>query len=212
VKTTLAALPLLLAASLASASPTYVGFDTGPKGWLNVYTTTVQGVQVDAIGGTLYRWSDCYVDTLHCDRGFGLWDGGLWNEALPELNRGEWLRLTAPIGWQVTAVWFSSVNDPGAVQVYGGIYPAGAHTLFTAADTDDAHIGRLVVKPTSQAWVTTSSEGFYFNVMGVEIDQPPTVDPQCTGDCGTTVPEPASLLLLGAGLLAFGRQRIRWER
>lgn len=194
--TRLLVLPFLLTASVASASP-MIDFSVGPTGPLGTSTTTIGGVKVDAFGGQLFRWRGEYC-CEHFDAGLGiLGPHEQINPAEPEINPGEWMRLTLPEGYRWLAIHFTSVNNHARGVIYEGVYPTGPGTYFSAADADANHFLKLGVSDPYAPYLWMGAVGSpidnYWVTWGVDIK--PGTPP--------AVPEPASLALLGTGLLGL---------
>lgn len=204
---TFAILPLvLLAASGPASAGPLVDFSTGPLGALGTYTVEVDGVEVNAIGGELFRWNGDHC-CEHTDRGLGiLGPGQAVNPAEPELDAGEFLRIRKPWDARWSGVWFTSVNGDASAAVYAGIYAVGPSLVVSALTAGPDGVFYLpITGPAADAyalWVVPRSG--YMVAWGVDLERAPEVP--------ATVPEPATLTLLGLGCGAFATWRRRASR
>lgn len=180
--------------TLASANIVTVDFSFGTLGDLGTNDVTVQGVRVQAVGGNLFRWRGEYC-CFHLDLGLGVFGRNeIINAAQPELNPGEFFRLTKPDGYRWRSIGFSSVNNGAAGRLYESIYPAGPTHLFDTSLADSNYLLSLtIINPnTPFLWVTAygnvGTNFFLLNNVVLEAE----------------VTEPTSLLLLGTGLIGLG--------
>jgi hypothetical protein len=195
---------------ILGTSPTFAGpmidFSNGYHGDLGTFTTTVDGVQVDAVGGNLYRWQTTAFN--HVDAGFGILSPeDQINAAEPEIDKvgtHEFMRLS---GRSMTGIWFTSVNNKANIDIYLSIYPAGSKLNVNGQNChqkDGSPMYSCYVPfdvPQAYVWVTPGggSADNYWVTWGVDTPVEP-------------VPEPGSLSLFGIGLLTLARKLCRHGR
>lgn len=226
----LARLTLLGLLSLGLATPaqaasitleTTVSFGDGPVGDLGTYHTTIGGITLDGVGfgtSTLYRFNNpnetCGGGCEgHYDVGIGIRsEGQAENPAEPELNVGEFLRLTRPVDQYWSDLSFASVNNRAQFSIYYSAYPAGAHETYRAGQGAfvSATFGTIPVPLAQQAtpyiWIVPSGPAAdnYLLMSGARLWQ--TIE---TLDPPITVAEPAVWGMLSVGLVGLLWQRHR---
>lgn len=197
---------VLAFALLWPATPTFaapmIDFSVGSPGNLGTFTTTVSGVQVDVVGGTLYRWNT--TEYFHFDAGFGILStDDQINAADPEIDKvgtHEFMRLS---GLAMTGIWFTSVNNKANIDIYPSIYPAGPKLNVNGQNChqkDNSPMYSCFVgfdTPQPYVWVTPGggTADNYWVTWGVDTTQP--------------VPEPGTLSMFGLGLWWLARKARR---
>lgn len=194
----------LMVTTLCSAAP-LVDFSNGTTGNLGTFTTTIGGIQIDAVGGNLFRFDEAIICCAHVDNGLGILGA---NEnpnsaADPEIDRvggtQEFMRLYNTTGLALTGIWFTSVNNASNLSIYPNMFPVGSFYTMQTSMANGQAIGYLPINPADQFkpffWITPGGQASdnYTLVWGVDLAR-------------ETVPEPTTITLLGLGLVGLARK------